>query len=178
MKCHHRSIQTPEFGCFCVTVIFRTSHLPLSLVIGFAGTALFGLLDFPSSLEEDFMSICKVESLATFWSDFLFSCRALCIPSFVPEMQTKVFRFSKGSLAARRAWPFWQARLEVLFPIMILNPQVLGEVQSLDLHFRLGRQLLLDALLLRGPPRQVTHIQTCRASSIQLVTRVTCTPSP
>jgi hypothetical protein len=66
----------------------------------------------------------------------------------------------------------------VLFPIMILNPQVLGEVQSLDLHFRLGRQLLLDALLLRGPPRQVTHFQTCRASSIQLVTRVTCTPSP
>jgi hypothetical protein len=52
------------------------------------------------------MSICMVESSATFWLDFLFSCPALLIPFFVPETQTKVSLFSKGSCAARSASAF------------------------------------------------------------------------
>jgi len=49
--------------------------------------------------------------------------------------------------------------------------QVLGEVQPLDFHLWVGGQLLLDALFLHGPPRQVCGIQRI-LHSIQLVTCV------
>jgi hypothetical protein len=154
-----------------------TSSVPRSCPcqIGSSGTAQCGFWDFRSSLAEGSTSICRGGSSAISWSDSLFSCPVCCIPSFVLEMRTKNSQCSKGlcfgTCGPRRAARFVTEAL-----------QVLGEVQPLDLYFRLGGQLLLDALLLHCPGRQVSGIQDlhhhCISHALIVDTRATCTPSP